>query len=269
MSKISIVIRSRENEDLTKTIESIKSSPEFNSEIEIIVISYSKINSNFYQDDIHFIKCDAKRIEAKLIGVQASSSNIVLFLDSDQTISNDLIYQAIEFKHDFGFVPERSSNNHLMSKLMDIKRIKTEDLFKKNFNIYIPVIPRIFRKQPIEKALHNLGEKIVKNVTETEDSLIFYELLKITKDGTWLNSFIYNFDPSLKEYLIKSFSYGSKNESSVVEGFLRLEHITLIRRIQIETLINNRSYSIGMFLCNMTRGIPYLAGTIYSRLKRW
>lgn len=268
MSKLSIVVRSRENEDITETVNSIKFSSGYSSEVEIIVVSYSTITSDICEEGVHYVKCSAKRIEAKVIGVKLSHSDKILFLDSDQTISNDLINEAIGFNHDFGFIPERSSNRHFMAKLMDSKRIKTESLIKKNLNIHIPVVPRLFRKYYIERALSNLGSIIIKNVTETEDSIIFYELLNLTQDSGWLSSFIYNFDPNLREYVRKSFRYGMKNEMGVVYGYLPPEYVSLIRRIQIETLINNRSYDMKMFLCNIIRGIPYMAGTIKSLLKR-
>lgn len=254
---------------MTRTIKSIQASSGNETTTEIIVVSYSKTQSEFFKDKVHILRCDAKRIEAKLLGVSMANSDKILFLDSDQTISSDLIQKLVAFKHEMGIIPERSFDNHFMAKLMDIKRIENERLMMNKPSLFVPVVPRLFTKDLIERTLNSLGDEVIKNVTEIEDSIIFYQAMKFSNDVGWVNSFIYNFDPNLRDFVRKSFYYGSKNEKSIINGVLSLEHTNLIRRIQLETLLNNRSPNIGMLLCNLLRGGPYIIGSLHSRFKRY
>lgn len=197
-----------------------------------------------------------------------ANSEKILFLDSDQTASSDLIPKLVTFKHEMGIVPERSLNNHFMGKLMDIKRMENERIMMNKPSVFLPVVPRLFTKDLIERTLSSLGDEVIKNVTETEDSIIFYQAMKFSNDIGWIKSVIYNFDPNLRDFARKSFYYGSKNEKSIINGFLSEEYINLVRRIQVETLLNNRSSNVGMLFCNLLRGGPYIIGSMHSRFKR-
>lgn len=265
---LSIILRSREGEDLTGAIKSIQASSGNHSEIEIIIVSNSTTQAEFFQDKIHILRCDAKRMEAKLLGVRMANSDKVLFLDSDQTVSIDLIPELVVFNHDIGIIPERSSDNHFMAKLMDIKRIENEKHMKDKPSVSVPVVPRFFTKTLIERTLNSLGDEIIKNVAWPEDSIIFYQAMKFSNDVGWVNSVIYNFDPNLRDFVRKSFYYGSRNEKSIINGVLSEEYTNLIRRIQVETLLNNRSPNMGMLFCNLLRGGPYVLGSMLSLFKR-
>lgn len=264
---MSVVIRSREGEDLSRTIESIRESSIGIIGIEIIVVSFSNSFSECIKDGIHIISCNVNRIEAKLIGIHYSKSNKIMFIDSDQTVAVDLIPKIIEFDRDMGIIPERSLNTHFMARLLDSKRSILEKRMREAMDIVLPVVPRVFSKVIIERALNSLGEWIRKNVTEFEDSLIFYEVVKFSKDIGWINSYIYNIDPKLKEFVMKSFHYGLANAAVALSGELSEEYVHFIQKIQFETLVNNRIFSLRMLLENMTRGIPFILGEICIRFK--
>ncbi len=232
-----------------------------------MVVMVSDNPSEYIEENVRYVKCNAKRIEAKMIGTNLAKYDSILFLDSDQIAAPDLIDKIFEFDSDMGIIPERSCNRHLMAKLMDAKRKVTESRMRSAIDISLPVVPRLFKRELLLKVFASLDDKIIKNVTETEDSIIFYEALKYSRDVGWINSYIYNMDPSLREFVRKSFNYGKNNERGILNCYLSEEYIKLIRKIQIETMLNNRSYSPAMFLVNLLRGVPYTFGMIYSRLK--
>lgn len=266
--KLTVIMRSRENEDLSHAIQSVLDSSAACSETEIVIATYSDKFSDSMTGQIRTIKCSAKRVEAKVIGVNAARGEKIMFLDSDQMIAPDLIPKILKFDHDMGIVPERSQNVNIMARLMTSKRICTEKRMREGIDLSLPVIPRIFSKELIEKTFSTIDQRIIKNVTETEDSIIFYEAMKHSKDIGWIDSFIFNLDPGLKDFLKKSYEYGSKNERAILDGNLDEEYIELIRRIQFETLINNRSLSLSMLLLNLLRGIPYVLGSVGSYFKK-
>jgi hypothetical protein len=183
-------------------------------------------------------------------------------------VAPDLISKILNFDHDMGIIPERSQNTNIMARLMTSKRIWTEKRMRQRIDLSLPVIPRVFSKELIEKTFDTIDKRIIKNVTETEDSIIFYEAMKHSKDIGWIDSYIFNLDPGLKDFIKKSYEYGLKNERAILKGDLQKEYIELIRRIQFETLINNRSLSLSILFLNLIRGIPYILGSLSSRLKR-
>ena len=268
MPTLSVILRNREGEDIGRAIKSIKDSMRGKKEVEIIVVTYSKTFSDSFQEEVHLILCNAKRLEAKLLGIRAAKSQKILFLDSDQTVSTDLIQKVLNFEHKVGIIPERSLNVHFIARLMDQKRKETERLMMQHPRFELPVLPRLFDKDLIENALSALGDEIIRNVTWPEDSLIYYETTKITKDIGWVDSCIFNMDPNLKNFVKKSFYYGLKNEQNIINNSMPEEYKNLIRKIQLETLINNRSLNIGMMLCNIIRGVPFLLGSFRSKFVR-
>jgi len=266
--KLTVIMRSRGNEDLSHAIQSILDSSAACSETEIVIVAFSDMFSDFMTDQVRTIKCSAKRIEAKLVGVNAARGEKIIFLDSDQIVAHDLIPKILNFNHDMGIVPERSQNMNIMGWLMTSKRICTEKRMRRCIDLSLPVIPRIFSKALLEKTFNTIDKRIIKNVTETEDSILFYEAMKHSKDIGWIDSYIFNLDPGLREFLKKSYEYGLKNENAILEGNLDEEYIELVRRIQFETLINNRSLSLSMLLLNLLRGIPYILGILSSRFRK-
>ena len=265
---LTVIMRSRGNETLDTAIKSVLDSSAAGSETEIVIVAFSDMFSDSMNGQIRTIKCSAKRIEAKVIGVSAARGEKIMFLDSDQTVAPDLIPKILNFDHDMGIVPERSLNTNVMAKLMNSKRIYTEKRMRQRIDLSLPVIPRVFNRELIEKTFNSLDKMIIKNVTETEDSIIFYEALKYSKDIGWIDSFIFNVDPGLKEFLMKSYEYGLRNERAILDGNLGDEYIELIRRIQFETLINNRSFSLSVLLLNLLRGVPYVIGSLNARFKK-
>lgn len=266
--KLTVIMRSRENENLSHAIQSVVDSSTAGPETEIVIVAYSDKFSDFITGQVRTIKCSAKRVEAKVIGVNAARGEKIMFLDSDQMIAPDLIPKILKFDHDMGIVPERSQNVNIMARLMTSKRICTEKRMRREIDLSLPVIPRIFSKELIEKTFNTIDQRIIKNVTEFEDSIIFYEAMKHSNDIGWIESYIFNLDPGLKEFLRKSYDYGSKNERAILDGNLGEEHIELIREIQFETLINNRSLSLSMLLLNLLRGIPFILGNVGSYFKK-
>lgn len=265
---LSVVIRSRKNEDLGKTLGALHYELSNREGLEVIVVSLSDEYREFSSNKVKYIFCNAKRIEAKKIGVERSSYNYVMFLDSDQIVSHTLLGKLLGCSADMVMIPERSSSRDIMSRILNSKRRSTEGKAKKTIDPALPVVPRMFRSSLLEKVFKSLPDFVVKNVTETEDSLIFYEALKFSSDIEWVDDFIYNDDPNILSFIKKSFEYGVKNERSIINGNLPEEYVRLIRKIQFETLINNRTLSIGSFVNNVLRGVPYTIGSMKSRMKK-
>ncbi|MEM3846721.1 MAG: glycosyltransferase family A protein [Candidatus Parvarchaeota archaeon] len=267
-SGISVVIRSRKGEDIRETVESVEVSSSGYDNVEIIIVSQSEEEKKVMDGRKIFLYSNAKRIEAKLIGVKESRFDKVLFVDSDQIISKNLIQEVMKINYDMAFVPERSLSSGFMPYVMDAKRRVVEGIARRRIDPTIPAVPRVFKREIVYSALISLPDSIIKNVTETEDSIIYYASTKISRNVGWVNGFIFNNDPGLRQFVRKSYSYGYRNESSILESNLPPEYVKLIRDIQFKTLLNNGTLSPAAMMNNLIRGIPYILGTAESRLRR-
>ncbi|MHB1812536.1 MAG: hypothetical protein ACYCPR_09030 [Thermoplasmataceae archaeon] len=266
--EITIVIRCIEGDNIDNSLESIFVSDRLDFQQDIVIVSTGPIISR-YADmrSINLIISDAKRIEAKKIGIENAKYNSILFIDSDQTLSKELLNSLLYTMEEMVIIPERSMNRNFMGKLMDKKRIALENAMKQRIDITIPVIPRLFARDLLLKAFLTFSAEVIKNVTETEDSLIFYECLKYSTNVGWVKTgIIYNMDPSLLEYINKSYTYGLRNEIRIKDSTLSPEYSRIVRAIQYSTILNNNLPSISTFFLNMIRGIPYTCGLIAARI---
>ncbi len=263
MDGLSIIIRGKTKKEIYRPLSSI----DFHNNIDVIAVIYS---NSYYEEilssNIQFIFCNARRIEAKYIGVKLAKYNKILFLDSDQIVSRNLVPELLSVNYDMAYVPERSLSNGFMAKVLDSKRKALEKKAKTKIDITLPVVPRYFKKDLLIKTFRTLDEKIIKNEVEMEDTMIFFTALKFSKNVGWVNSFIYNYDPDFKTFIKKSYKYGIQNELAIIK-YLPPEYARLVRRVEIETILNNRIFSVGTLVSNMLRGLPYLAGSLVSRLK--
>lgn len=268
MDGITIVLRSRHGELIEPTLESIQNATKKVEDVEVIVVSTGEISVHPKLDiDVKMVTSDAKRIEAKRIGVAAASKKRILFLDSDQLVAENLFESVIKMQEDMIFIPERSMSKNLVAKTMDSQRKFIEDKMRERPSLDIPVIPRLFVRHLLTTAFKSLDEQVIKNVTETEDSIIFYECLKYSKSMGWTGSLIYNRDPDVLTFIRKSYQYGLRNESSIAAGVLPPEYVNLIRRLQKRTFLNSW-YAPRMVQLNyLLRGVPYLAGSLIARVK--
>ncbi len=266
IKSLTIIIRTKGNEDIKNTIESIRRSFVEETYLEIVVISFSNENATYIKDGVRYYLNRCNRAEAKKIGVDYANAEYVLFLDSDQIISKDLIIKLQSLTGDMIFIPERTYYKHFVANLMDNKRTLLERRMKQKIDVYIPVIPRVFKRELIKSVFDAIDDSILHNLIWPEDSVIFYEALKLSRDITWADSYIYNVDPYLPKFIKKSYYYGKKSEEITSSETLPLEYVNLIRKIQFESLINNRLISLQLILINTMRGIPYVFGLISSHL---
>ena len=268
-SGISIVLRCRESEFIDPTISSVLVSAGTNIPFELVVVSKGIPHGRLL--DIQSVKVfvsDARRIEAKKIGVEESSFERILFLDSDQLVPKDLMSKIIDRTESMLIIPERTKKNNFVGRVLDSTRKANETSMQKNVSISTPVIPRYFDKILLKQAFKSMNDLVIRNVTETEDSLIFYECLRISKSLGWVESVIYNDDPDLLTFVRKSYTYGRRNEGSVISGVLPNDYVKVIRQIQRRKLLNLGWLSPSIAISNILRGVPYAIGTVVSHLKQ-
>jgi hypothetical protein len=264
---LAVLIRSRGGEPIDESIESIVVAGQVSGMPEVLVVSTGdpKISES-NRRLVRVLISPAKRIEAKAIGVNMTSASRVLFLDSDQSVSEGLLMELNSRSEEMVLIPERSRNRNIMGAILDSRRALVESQMRRSPDVRLAVVPRFFKRSLLRRAFESMPDEVVHEVTETEDSLIFFECLKLCSTLGWTDSMIYNDDPGVFAFLKKSYSYGYRNETAINLGHLPADYVALIRSIQAASVLNSGLLSPGSAVSRVLRGVPYLAGTVAARL---
>lgn len=266
--ELTVVVRSTEGECLDPLIESVASSAGDPTVAEVLVVARGQPSVSYEnKGKARIIVSSAKRIEAKLLGAQNASATRVMYVDSDQILSRTLVGELRSRFEDMVIVPERSASRNLMGALLDARRNYVESRMKIRPDERLPVIPRVFNRSLLLRAFSSMPTVVIEEVTETEDSLLFHECLKVSSSVGWCRSFLLNQDPGIVDFMKKSLRYGYRNERAIILGHLPSEYVQLIRGIQATSAVGWGFPSAGAVASNVLRGIPYVAGTVLARVR--
>lgn len=252
---ISIVLRSYETSEIRDLVSYLKQ----NNDIENEIVAVCNLN-DFEIDGINLILEDSNRFEARISGIKNARFDRVLFLDSDQLPEEGLLGELDSMNEDMVIIPERSSSKNLTARCLDDWRMRNENLARRNTSPFVPVIPRFYRKYTLLKAINALSDSAYKIVSH-EDSVIYYETLKIKQRVGFSSRHILNRDPNFFKLMYKAYQYGKYSKSA--EALSLPEEIEyLLDRLDRNTL-NLRELGFGKgFLIQIPRGIAYEIGKL-------
>ncbi|MEM3191506.1 MAG: hypothetical protein QW292_05315 [Candidatus Parvarchaeota archaeon] len=257
---ISIITRSLRSSELENFVNNLVSRKD--ADIEIIAVS--KINDHDLGGNINLIVENSNRFEAKITGIKNAKYDKILFLDSDQVPQEGLLTELDDKDDDMVIIPERSLNNNFTARCLDDWRFRNERIAMKNPNPYIPVIPRFFKKEYVMKAIEIINPKLY-NVITHEDSILYYEVYKLTKRISFSKKYIYNNDPPFSLLMKKAFYYG-KNYKEIKSSDIPFEIVDLIDRLDMNTL-NFRELGIGKgYIIQILRGMMYKLGSLSNQM---
>jgi hypothetical protein len=156
-------------------------------------------------------------------------------------------------------IPERSKKSSFTAKCLDDWRFRNERMALKKPNPYIPVVPRFFKRSYLIDVVNSLNKELLRIVSH-EDSILYYEVYKRTKNIAFSRKYIYNDDPPLLPLLKKAFHYG-RNHKEITSSGIPTEILDLINRLNMNTF-NFKELGIGKgYLIQVLRGIAFELGT--------
>ena len=252
---ISIITRAYKTSELKKLISNINSI----NEVEIEIIAVCNVN-DYNIEATKLIIENSNRFKARITGIKNSNYDKILFLDSDQIPEKGLLSELDGKNNDMIIIPEKSINNNFISKCLDDWRYRNERLARKNITPYIPVVPRFYKKEYLINAINRIHQNIY-NIIDHEDSIIYYETFKETKNVGFSKKYIYNYDPDFLNLMRKAFLYG-KNERDIKSIDIPEDIKVLIDKLNKNTL-NVKELGIGRgYIIQVLRGIMYEMGKI-------
>lgn len=223
---ISIVTRALKTSELDWFFTNLKNIKNIDFEIiGVCSIEDSKID-NLGPSRIFIEKLN--RFQARLFGIEKTSSENILLLDSDQTITQELLEEIINSKTQMVIVPEKSLRKDIVGRMLDDFRAKLEERGRKSPLPTLPVIPRFYRKTSLLRGCENLSSDVLEFGVSHEDSLLYYEVFKHTTSISFSKNYIFNNDPDLKTIIRKAFLYGKFGKDAFKSNKIPNEYLELI-----------------------------------------
>jgi len=204
---ISIITRSYRTSELKELVFYLKENDEV--EKEIIAVCNRK---DYDLDGITLILEDSNRFKARVTGIKNAHFDKILILDSDQIPEDGLLDELEKGSGDMVIIPEKSLYKSFTARCLDDWRIRNENLAKQEVSPYLPVVPRLYKKELIMKAIGQLPEAVY-NIISHEDSVFYYATFKISQNIKFSKKYIYNKDPDFLTLMRKAFHYGKSSKS--------------------------------------------------------
>ena len=219
-------------------------------------------NRNDYDlDGITLILEDSNRFEARISGIKNSHFDKILLLDSDQILEDGLLYELEKRNEDMIIIPEKSLSKGFTAKCLDDWRTRNESLARQKISPYLPVVPRLYKKEPLMKAIGRLPNNAYKIISH-EDSILYYATFKVSQNIIFSTRHIYNRDPDFFTLMRKAFHYG-KSSRSIKYLDLPSDILSLLDKLD-KNSVNIRELGFGKgYIIQILRALAYEFGRIW------
>ena len=252
---ISIVTRAYKTSQLKNLVLNLHK----NLEVKKEIIAVCQVN-DYDIKGINLIIENSKRFQARITGIKSATFNKILLVDSDQIPEKGLLHELEDKNEDMVIIPEKSTNKKFTSKCLDDWRYRNEKHAMENPNPYIPVVPRYYKKSVLVNVINKFSPDIYE-IVDHEDSVLYYEIFKETRNIGFAKKYILNYDPPLNILMQKAFLYG-KNRKTVQNLEVPNDILVLINKLNRSTL-NIKDLGIGRgYIIQILRGLMYQLGRI-------
>lgn len=268
--EISVIVRNKNDSNIINCIDSFKELPEGTYELIIVDSSTNPLNITLDHLEIRYVYKEVARFEALNLGIKLARFRRILIIDSDQIVSPSLIYELSKSEEDMCIIRELSYNKNFVGRIHDRQREFLYNYSKKYISESLPVIPRYYKKEIIELAISMFKSSELSIITQHEDSVIYSEALKISRNVGFCNIPIFNIDSSFSIFAIKSFKYGIAQARAISSKEIRKEKVDLIRSIDRKRILYSKSdgFNRGIFY-DLLKAIFYIPGLIVGKFKWW
>ena len=267
---ISVIIRNKNDPNILGCLGSFRMIQGEGFELIIVDSSDESLDLDRLSLNIKYIYKNVSRFEALILGIKTAHFNSVLIIDSDQIVSPDLIFELNKIDEDMSIISERSYNRNFIGRISDRHREFLYMHSKKHVSDSLPVIPRFYRREIIEKAISKLERSELSWISQHEDSVIYSEALKISRDVGFCDTPIFNIDPSFIDFARKSFRYGVAQARALSSNGISKERADLLRSIDRNRIIysNSGGFNTGISY-DIMKAAFYIPGLLLGKLQGW
>jgi glycosyltransferase involved in cell wall biosynthesis len=249
------------------TLKSIKD--QTYQKYEIIVCDHeSKDNTielaNKYNCKI--INDPKKLLHSRYLAFKDSIGEIIIFIDSDMFLEKTLLERIakayLEDNKDMLILEEGSYN-----PITWVEKLTAEDKKKIHDDMELDpsksvLLPRVFKKELLEKAFDNIPKELFDYVTVQDHAITYHECYKITKQIGYINNAIQHMEPkTIKEIYKHYYRWGKtakESLSNLPKEYNDMFQNKLNNRITLKKILTWKFIKTSPII--LAKGIGYLAG---------
>ncbi|QGA68898.1 glycosyltransferase [Sulfolobus sp. E11-6] len=221
----------------------------------IVVDSFSSDNTAEIaeKEGAKVIQVKGSRLIARIDGSKIAKGDYIVNLDSDMYFSEN--FEGFEEK--VIALGEITVGKGLVHKIMSIDREITHKKWRENLDVIKGgIIPRMYERELLLKAYENIPRSLAERLNAFEDSVIYYEVMKIYKGKVqFIPNAVYHIeDDSLLQFMRKWYKYG-KN-AKLLKG-TKYEIIVKERKTRPGLTISEK---IKLLIPTLVKGVPFALG---------
>ncbi len=264
---ISVIIRNKNDPSISCCIHSFNEVCEGTFELVIVDSSDHPMNFGESSLNIRYFYEKLTRFRALNLGIKMANFEKVLIIDSDQIVSSTLISELVKINEDMCIIREQSYNKNFIGRISDRHREFLYRHSKRNFSESLPVIPRLYRRKVIEKAISKIKTIEQSMISQHEDSILYSEALKISRNIGFCDIPILNIDPGFVDFARKSFKYGISQSKALSSNSLSNDRAYLLSAIDRNRVIYSKSegFNTGI-LYDLLKATFYVPGLLFGKI---
>lgn len=163
-------------------------------------------------------------LSARYEGLNASSGEFVLMMDSDQLLEEDTVERSLPLfeKYDMLCLEETAwLATTIVEKMFEAdKRLVNNQIGLHTNPIYGAALARFYKRDLLERAFKSIPESLFPFVIAHDHAIIYYEAWKLSNKVGVLSKAIYHIEPTnLIELWRKNFRYGKSTKKLLKEGY--------------------------------------------------
>lgn len=219
--------------------------------------------------DIRIIKKKTKSFESRMISAKLSHGNRVIIFDDTRLVPATLLDRLSGMPEDMIVIAERDIGHGMLVRLSNLdKRAVSMDRIKLNPLENKSVIPRVYRKDLLARALDsingNLGSEIIENIVGLDLEIMYYEAYKISQSIGMIQDpvILHHGDENLRTVFRKYYRYGFTQRMLTETIYSELANLS--GRSRSAYAMSDRILSLPL---QVIRGVPFILGYISGNNK--
>jgi glycosyltransferase involved in cell wall biosynthesis len=224
--RVSVVIPTRNSSaTIEQCLESIKHQSYDNLEV-IVVDTNSSDNTKAIcsKYGTKFVNTEWRLLGARFVGFENSRGDYFLMLDSDQILEKAAIQQCVDAMSEYDQVclGERTYNPEtFLQKMFEADRRLIHEQSDLQLDPgYGTLVPRFYKRFVLQGAFSNIPKQILPFVVAHEDSILYYEAIRVSdKVGVVPDALFHKEPSSVLELWKKNRKYGRAARELVDAGF--------------------------------------------------